>query len=327
MPSNLLRVIAAVRSQVWAMRPDALRQMAEVLAHRARHGHLPQAEIDQRLAAVREAAAGRPRANDPGNIAVIPIHGTILNRAGMMDEVSGMVGAESIAQQLRKAEADPDIKAIVLDIDSPGGMVAGLPELAAEIAATKKYVLAVANQMAASAAYWLASQADDVVVAPSGEVGSIGVVTIHQDLSAAFEAEGVKNTVLVTADHKYEGNPYEPLSDEAKAAIMADLKAFDDMFVRDVAKGRGVSTAKVRADFGQGRTLLAKAAVAAGMADRVGTLRDEVRKLGGVPVPVKRGARSEAPAPLAQEETTPAPLPDTSKAKAKLDWLRAGGQE
>jgi signal peptide peptidase SppA len=325
MPTNLFRVINAMRTQVWAMKPDALRQMVEVVSHRVKHGPLPQAEIDQRLAAAREANANRPKASEAGNVAVIQIHGTIVNRASLMDEVSGMVGAETISYQLRKAEADPDVKAIVLDIDSPGGMVAGLPELAAEVAACKKFVLAVSNQMMASAAYWLGSQADELVVTPSGEVGSIGVVTIHEDLSQAFAEIGIKHTVLVTADHKYEGNPYEPLSEEAKASILADLKVYDEMFVKDVAKGRGTTAARVRADFGQGRTVLAQDAVKAGMADRVGTLRDELRKLGGTPVLVKRMAAAPQTPALAQDDAPQPSADEVAKAKARVEWLKAGG--
>ncbi|MCC7371633.1 MAG: S49 family peptidase, partial [Chloroflexi bacterium] len=133
----------------------------------------------------------------------------------------------------------------------------------------------------ASAAYWIASSADEIVVTPSGEVGSIGVFTAHEDISAALEAEGVTVTLISAGKYKTEGNPFEPLSEEARGAIQARVDDYYSMFVRAVARGRGVKPADVRGGFGQGRVVGADEAVRLGMADRVGTMAQTVERLAG----------------------------------------------
>lgn len=326
----ITRILNAVRSTPWAIIPASLRGICEVLALRSQGVKFTAEEITERLAVARSAAASRPKAQEPGFVAVIPVHGVILNRADSFDEVSGMVGCETISSMLRRAAADPDVKAILFDFDSPGGMVSGVPELAAEIAACPKYTVAVANQLCASAAYWLMAQCDDVVCSPSGEVGSIGVVSIHEDLSKAYDAAGVGHTIIKSSEFKYEGNPYEPLSDEAKSQMQADINAFDGMFVKDVAKGRGVSMAKVRADFGQGRTLLATDALKAGMIDRVGTIRQVAKDLGGQTMLAKRERMAVAenpskdalPPPIVAKDVADVAQADPAR---KIAWLQAGG--
>lgn len=286
--NNIPHILKAVAEEPWAIKHSWLMAMLEVLNLRANGVKLSPDEIEAQLEPSREAAAARPRANVPGGVAVVNVFGAMMKRGGLFDDVSGMSGMDVIAAQLRAAAANPDIKAVVLNIDSPGGMVSGLPELAAEVAAMDKFVLAVANGMAASAAYWLGSQADEFVMTTSGEVGSIGVVSMHQDISRMLDQQGVDVTVLTSSKYKYEGHPYQPLSDEARAHMQKQIDEFDQMFVKAVAKGRGVSMAKVRADFGQGRTMLARDALAAGMVDRVATLDEELRKLGGAVIPGKR---------------------------------------
>lgn len=320
-------IIRAIQAQPWAIQQDKLQAICEFVALRAQ-GKLTAAQIEDHLGPSREAAAARPTAKEPGGVAVINIMGVIMNRAGMMSEISGAVSAERVAAQLREAANNPDIKAIVLNIDSPGGMVAGVPELADEIAKTPKFVLAVANQMAASAAYWIASQADEFVVSPSGEVGSIGVVSVHQDLSEAFEMEGIKNTVITSSKYKYEGNPYEPLGEEARAKMQETIDAYDDMFTKAVARGRGVSVSVVRQSFGQGRMLMAAEAQKVGMVDRVATLGDELRRLGGIAMPLKRAqaalAQNAAAAPVIDEAEETAKK-EAEAVERELEHLRAIG--
>src|SRR5215467_6271108 len=126
---------------------------------------------------------------------------------------------DGIRARLEAAAANPDVSAIVLDVDSPGGTVAGTPETAAAVrrAAEVKPVVAVANSLAASAAYWIASQASSLVVGPSADVGSIGVISAHIDRSKMLEDMGLRVTVVSAGRYKAEGNPFAPLSDEAKA--------------------------------------------------------------------------------------------------------------
>jgi signal peptide peptidase SppA len=149
----------------------------------------------------------------------------------------------------------------------------------------------VANTLAASAAYWLASAASELVVTPSGEVGSIGVFAIHEDYSAALDRVGVKVSLISAGKYKTEGNPFEPLGEEAQAAVQGTVNDYYDMFIRAVARGRGVSQADVIAGFGEGRVVMAEQAVRLGMADRVATI-DEV--IGGLQAGSSKGKQVRA---------------------------------
>jgi signal peptide peptidase SppA len=228
------------------------------------------------------ARMARPGATSQGSIAVIPLKGMIMPEAtGLMALLMGGGGLAQFSQDLRAATADPDVKHIVMDVDSPGGFVDMVPEVAQQIrqARQAKPIVAVANTTAASAAYWLASQAHEVVVTPSGEVGAIGVYQLHRDLSGAMEQQGIKPTLISAGKYKVEGNPYEALSDDARAAAQTAVDDHYDMFTADVALGRGVDQQNVKDGYGEGRTLTAKRAVRAGLADRVATLGETVSRL------------------------------------------------
>lgn len=268
------RIVRAIMTTPWAILPAKAEAICELIAIKAAGGDVSDDQVRLLL------AAARPTASAGGAIAVLPIMGTIVHRAGMLAEYSGGTSTERVTQALRQAIADPSIGAVVLDVDSPGGSVNGVPELAAEIrsARERKPIVAVANALAASAGYWLASQASEVLVTPSGEVGSIGVIAVHEDVTAALERQGVKLSIIRAGAHKGEGNPYEPLTDEARAAIQADVDRYYAMFLDDVAAGRGVSVSDARDGFGEGRVVGAREAVRLGMADRVGTFDDAVQR-------------------------------------------------
>lgn len=212
-----------------------------------------------------------------GTAAVIPIRGVISHHANFASWIFGGTSIDKLTAQFRRALNDPGVKAIVFDIDSPGGSVEGVQELADEIykSRSRKKTVAVANVMAASAAYWLAASAGELVVAPSGEAGSIGVFAIHEDVSAMMEKAGVNVTLIGAGKYKTDGNPFQRLSDTARADLQGKVNAFHEMFVQSVARGRRASADRVRGRFGQGRMVLAEDAVKAGMADRVATM-DEV---------------------------------------------------
>ena len=205
-------------------------------------------------------------------VAIIPLRGVITPRGSLF----GGGGLEGFREQLHDAVANEDVDAILLDIDSPGGSSALVAEAAADIreAREEKPVVAVANARAASAAFWLASQASEVVVTPSGEIGSVGVFLLHEDYSQMDARRGVKTTLISAGKYKTEGNPYEPLSDEAKATFQAKVEEVHDAFLADLAKGRGTTTKDARDNFGEGRMVGPKDAVKAGMADRIES-RDE----------------------------------------------------
>jgi signal peptide peptidase SppA len=229
---------------------------------------------------------------------IIPVYGTIVPRAGMMTDLSGAVAAEQLAREVRAFAADPGVDRIVLDINSPGGNVVGLPELAAEIRAARdvKPVIAVANPMAASAAYHIAAQASEIAVTPSGAVGSIGVFAMHEDISRAIEGQGRKVTMISAGKFKTEGNPFEPLTDEARATIQDNVDVAYNRFVADVAKGRGVSEDLVRAGFGEGRMVHAERAVEQRMADRIETFDQVIARLASGSPAVATGTRFAAAA-------------------------------
>lgn len=257
-----------LREQVWAIQPAALERMFAWV-----HSH-GEGEITAPMqAAIRAAAATRPVGR--GSASVIPVQGTITNRPdnSFLSFLFGGGGAScmEIADQLRAAIADPQVSRVVLDIDSPGGTVDGVTELCAEILAARdeKPVIAVVNTLAASAAYWLAACCSEVIMSPSAQAGSIGVFNVHMDKSKMLADLGVVPTLIQAGKYKTEGNPFGPLTDEARAAIQERVDSYYGMFTRDVAKGRGVPVASVRDTFGQGRVLGAQAAVAAGMADKV----------------------------------------------------------
>jgi signal peptide peptidase SppA len=179
----------------------------------------------------------------------------------------------SIRAGMARGLADPKVRTIDLVIDSPGGSVLGLPETAAVIQAANriKPVRAFVTGVAASAAYWLASQASTIILTPSGEVGSVGVLDIHADVSKALEADGVRVTAVHAGAHKVERAPFTPLSDSAKAHMQSGVDDWYGEFLRAVRSGRGARVSST-GTYGDGRMLSAKAAIAAGMVDFVSSL-------------------------------------------------------
>lgn len=275
------QVVRSVLDTPWAILPRTLATIREMVAYRHAGGRYTDEEIQARIG----AKPSRRDAQRAGNIAVIPIYGVITPKADMFTEISGGTSVDRLRGAFHQALADETVSAIVLDVDSPGGQVDLVPELAGEIRGARgtKPILAVANTMAASAAYWLAAQADELYVTPSGEVGSIGVFAAHDDLSGAMEKAGVKTTLISAGKFKTEANPFEPLSDEARAAIQARVDDAYRMFVHDVAKGRGVPVDTVRAGFGEGRIVVAKDAAAEGMIDGIATLDEVVARAARAP--------------------------------------------
>jgi len=262
------------------------------------------ADDDELLAAAPDKAS-RSRA---GAIAVLPLFGSISHRMGLMSEMSGGTSAEKFTQWFRAALNDPNVASIVIDVDSPGGTVHGVDELASEIFKARgvKPIVSVANAQSASAAYYIASQAGEFVVTPSGEVGSIGVFAAHEDISKAAESQGVKVSLISAGKFKTEANPFEPLSEEARAALQEKVNQYYDMFVSAVARGRNTTVDTVRGGFGQGRMLNAKAALAEGMVDRVATMDQTLRRL-GAKKPAEKSLAAESSAVPVDAGNSPMP--------------------
>jgi signal peptide peptidase SppA len=268
----------ALAGKLWLVYPQKMHEMLAFLEFRLAGGTTAP-EVIESIRATNAAAAVRAQqaGKNAGAIQVIPVYGMIMHR--QMTDISGGSSGTScslISAALQQAVADPGVSQIVLDIDSPGGDVDGVDELASEIyqARKQKKITAVSNCLCASAAYYLAAQASEVVVSPSSLTGSIGVYTMHEDDSAMLEAMGVKLTLIKYGENKAEGNSLGPLSDTAMQHLQEMVDTYGVAFEKAVARGRGVSQDEVHKKFGQGRVFDAKTAVKLGMADRVGTLAD-----------------------------------------------------
>jgi HK97 family phage major capsid protein len=291
------RIIAEVLNIPWAILDAKFDAIATVLARCEAGETLTEEEIrarvgekklqgepycfaeGERLSFSASSGSAKPA---PKLTAVIPVFGILVNRVASLDISETGTGVDRLQQMFRQALANPDVKAVVLDFDSPGGSVYGIDEFAQEIfdARGQKKIVAQIDPLAASAAYYLASQAEEIVITPSGEAGSIGVRAMHQDLSKALEARGVKITHISAGKYKTEGNPTEPLSDDARAFMQQRVNEYYDAFVKAVARGRDVKASDVRNGFGEGRVVGASEAKRLGMVDRVATLDETLSRLG-----------------------------------------------
>ncbi len=284
----------ALATKVWAVFEPKAIEMLAVLEMRL-SGIAASPETLKSIRAQNRVAADRAQKSKGrgGAIAVIPIYGLIMHRQ-MYDMSGGSAGTScaSISMALQSAIADPNVGSIVLDIDSPGGDVDGVDELATQIfqARKKKPITAVSNCMCASAAYYLASQCSEIVVSPSSLTGSIGVYTMHEDASGMYDQMGIKLELIAYGENKAEGNNLGPLTDTARAHLYEMVENFGVAFEKAVARGRGITQSDVHKKFGQGRVFDAKTAVKLGLADRVGTLDDV---LSG-PAPAVSSGRSQA---------------------------------
>jgi signal peptide peptidase SppA len=291
------RILLAAASELWAMQPEKLQAMIDLLAMQAAGEKFSLDEIQARIGKAQEKAV----AKRDGAIGILPLRGIIGNRMNLLGNISGGGGAscEQFGAMFRAAQSDDQVKAIVVDVDSPGGNASGPDELSAEIfkARGDKPIIAHVNATAASAAYWIASAADEIVVTPSGGVGSIGVFAVHEDISAALEKAGIKKTLIGAPDFKGEGADFLPLSDETRAHVQEQVEERFNMFVKAVARNRGVSQTVVREKFGQGRMVSAPAALAAGMIDSIGTLEDVLQRFGASLTPPRPEQHRKALAP------------------------------
>lgn len=290
-------MLAEWLSTPWALKRDVLASHVRLIAGRLA-GTVPAPvramEDEGPLHSGEHISAFEARRRDAnatvgGGIAVLPLFGTIVQRAGMMTEWCGGTSTQQFGAALDAALADETVSQILIEVDSPGGSVYGVGELGEQIAAARKAkpVVASVNSLAASAGYWLACQAGEVYVTPGGEVGSIGVWMAHEDWSAAMAEAGIKTTLISAGKHKVEGNPYEPLGEDAQAFLQSRVDDYYQAFTKAVAKGRGVPIDAVRSGMGQGRVLGAEAALAEKMVDGIMTLGDVIKHM-------RRGAKAPA---------------------------------
>jgi signal peptide peptidase SppA len=278
-------LVAEYLATPWALMPERLSAVTAIIARWSGDARASD-EVMHSVAADRNARDARRQAsvsNSGGGIAVLPLYGIVMQRGNMVDDVSGpgTASTQQFSNLLRAALQDETVSQILIDIDSPGGSVYGVAELADEIvsARAQKPVVAIANSLAASAAYWIGCSASEFYVTPGGEVGSIGVWQAHQDYSKAMDEAGVKTTLISAGKFKVEGNPYAPLDEEAQGFMQSRVDDYYAAFTKAVAKGRGVPISQVRDGMGQGRVLGADAALASSMVDGIATFNDVVKKM------------------------------------------------
>lgn len=270
-----------VLSSPWAILPDRLEQIHAIYDAKVR-GESPDLEA-------LEARLGRPLANERqqayevrDGAALIPLQGVLGRRMNLMSNMSGGTSTELFARDVQAAVNDPGVESIVLLVDSPGGTVAGTQSAASAVMAARgsKPIAAFVEGTMASAAYWIGSAADVVVLDSStAQVGSIGVVATHTDISRMEEASGIKTTEIVAGAYKRIASQHGPLSEAGRESIQSQVDYLYAQFVQDVAMQRGVSEEKTLADMADGRIFIGHQAVENGLADSVLTLTETIALL------------------------------------------------
>jgi signal peptide peptidase SppA len=305
---QLLRIAAELCNTPLLVRPETAETIYAVLESRiadASGGAQPKAESQANRHVGKPAGPRRDdgsteymyRLDADTGIALLPVMGELVNRGSWLDAMSGLTSYERLDAQLNAAINDPRVKGLVLDMNSPGGQASGAMETAdlVRTLSKRKPIVAFINGMAASAAYAIAAGATRVVVTPSAIVGSIGVVYLHMDRSAAVEKAGLKPTLLHAGAYKIDGSPFAALPDDARARIQASIDGVYDLFVASVAQHRkGLDAAAVRAT--EAGVFMGQAAVDAKLADAVGTLQDVFADLKAGKVPLD-AAQAHLPAP------------------------------
>ena len=273
----------------------------------------PRIGIETPAPAVMNGDGRRRGANlvTPEGIAVIPVFGTLVKRAGDIEAASGLTSYGHLEEQILDAATDPAVRAVLLDIDSPGGEAAGVFDLSDLVyeARSLKPVWAVADEEAFSGAYAIASAAERLIVPRTGGLGSIGVVALHVDRSARDDMEGFRTTTVYAGARKNDFNPHETLKDGARHTLQTEVDRVYGLFVDTVARNRGLTVDAVRAT--EAGLFFGEDAVRAGLADEVGTLRDalaalavtlaEPRSIVAAPA-VLPGATNTPPKPAATKE-------------------------
>ena len=271
--TNIHRILQMFTGAVRLLEPRTLRLGGQLL-HRKLLGEVFNgAKIHAELGVA--TPTQRREARESG-IAVIPILGVIEHRMQSLG-----TSVEEIDMAFDVAIASKRVDGIVFDVDSPGGGVTGLPELAEKIRAAGKIkpIATISNGMMASAALWLGSAAREVWAIRSGDTGSLGVFMLHIDESKALEDEGVVVTEFSAGKFKTEGAPWKPLSEEAAEFFQERVNEVYGWFVAAMAEFRGDTPANVRKGFGEGRLLGAKQAKAAKLVDRIGTFEEVVSRV------------------------------------------------
>jgi len=262
-PNNLLE---RVYCRPWLMLPQAHSAFADVVKGVVQNGQFP--EMIERPEMPDDMYT-----REKGMIRRIGIAGVISKGVGELGQMLGMYDIDKLEEMLIAAENDMEVGAVVLDINSPGGTVTGVPEIADMIRNMETPVVAYTSDMMASAAYWIASAADAIYAAPSASVGSIGVYSALLDASRYYEQMGLKVELFKSGKYKGMGLEGMPITDEQRELIQAEVDELYDWFASDVLKNRTID-----AMYMQGQSLLGKAAVDVNMIDAAGSFEDAINE-------------------------------------------------
>jgi signal peptide peptidase SppA len=267
-----MRLIDIVNAP-WAITPEMHEEIQSIYARHMRGEKINLASIE---AAIGKPLSGPTRGYDVVNgVAVLGLDGVLAKRMNLFMQISGGTSMQIAANDFREALADPEVNAIILAIDSPGGTVDGTQELSDLIysARDQKPIIALADGTMASAAYWIGSAASKVFTSNlTNTIGSIGVVQSHVDISRAQDMNGVKTTEITAGKYKRIASQYGPLSQEGRDTLQDQVNQVYSVFVDTVARNRGVSVQTVLDNMADGRVFIGQQAIDAGLVDGVSTL-------------------------------------------------------
>jgi len=262
--------------QIWCMTREAL-ELLDINFH---------AFTQSKDMAIEAARFTLPSRTDPDEkpytirdgVAVISVAGTITKKDSFYSWLFGGASVPRMIEAIRAASGDGAARAVLLSLDSPGGTIFGLDSVAEAIhlCRERKPVLAYAEGMMASAAYWIGSAAQKIIAEKTSPVGSIGVLMIHYDYSEQDRQYGLKRTYLAAGKYKALGNDAEPLSSEARTMYDAQLGHYYKLFIETVAKNRGVDPLMVLEKMADGRLFIGSQALEAGLIDKIGNLQAAV---------------------------------------------------
>lgn len=281
------RVLAAIRSQPWAILPEYM-DAIEAIAQRALdHPAVIGVEVDghrERMAeAIAEMGSPFPGARSAAirdGVGSLPLFGPVFPRANMMTEMSGATSLSTLAADFRKLDASPDVRNILIVVDSPGGVITDVRAFAALVAGAQTPITVFASGLCCSAAYHICSQARQIIADPFALIGSIGVM-MAGSVQEAPDQNG-NRTVAITSSNAPDKR-MDLATEEGQAKVREMIDGIEEVFLSDVARGRKVPVSTVKQDFGRGGTKSARQAKQAGMIDRVeaGGLDAVLRQLAG----------------------------------------------
>jgi signal peptide peptidase SppA len=318
------RILNEIYDRPWAITPQALATILEILER-------PAADLEAVAARV-----GKPLENGgngseirPGGVGILAIEGPLFRYANLFTMISGATSVEQLAVDFQGMVDNPNVRSIVLNINSPGGQVDGIQEFADQVRAGSKQkpVTAYVDGLAASAGYWIAAAASHVASSESGFLGSVGVVAAMTDNRAAQERQGVKRYEIVSSHAPYK-RP-DVATPEGRGQILEMVDAIEAVFINRLAAFRGTTAEAVMSDFGQGKSFPARRAMAANMADEITSFEPLVARLAAETAPratsiyIQQKEQTMAdvlqPAAAAAPATTTAALPPAATPPAPID--------